>query len=529
MQNSKKKSGCIIRAGRWWAVVWRAVIALQLMFPPPLFAQESREPIVVASKNLPESALLGEIMAQLIEEHTDIPVVRKPSLGATAIVIEAMKNKNVDLYPEYTGTGWAEILKMRDPVRDKLQVYLVVDARMRKAPYKVRWLQPFGFENSFALAMPKETADKLQIRTISDLRNHQSKLRVGVSTHFATREDGWAGLAKVYGLKKENFKNFTPMEHAYTYEALKANSVDLIQVDMTDGKLARLNMVLLQDDRNFFLPYDAVPVIRQDTLERYPELEEVLSKLAFKLDRDTMQELNRRVAEGESVAVVAQSFLRSIGQSQQTSAADDTWTNRASDVLVYLYEHLFLVITALVLAILAAVPMGILLTRWAWASPIVLGVAGIIQTIPSLALLMFMIPIFGIDVGSAIAALFLYALLPIVRNTYTGIIEVDKELIEAARGLGMKDLQILWKVELPLATRTIMAGIRTSTVIGIGVATLAAFLGAGGLGTPIVLGLQRNDLSLIFLGAVPAALLALLADYLLGWVERLVRPKGVGD
>lgn len=511
-------------------------------YPPHrVQAQKPQKEIVIASKNLPENRLLAEIMAQLVEEHTDIAVERKFSLGATGIVIPAMESGSIDLYPEYTGTGWAEILKIREPASKAIEntnsrwplsprVFLIVDARMRKE-MGLGWLQPFGFENSFALAIAEEKAQELDIKTISDLVDHQDNLRIAVSTHFATREDGWVGLSKTYGLK---FKSFTPMEHNISYQALEAGSVDLIQVDMTDGKLARLNMRLLEDDKNFFPPYDAAPVIRLSTLKRYPELEEVLGRLAFKIDQKTMQELNRRVAEGESVRVVAASFLKSIGASQRTAPPKESFARRARVMLTYLLEHLYLVGIALVLAILVAVPVGILLTRYEWATGTVLGVAGVIQTIPSLALLMFMIPILAylsIQMGpiTAIAALFLYALLPIVRNTYTGIKEIDEGLIEAARGIGLTNRQILWKIELPLATRTIMAGIRTSTVIGIGVATLAAFIGGGGLGTPIVIGLQRNDQTMILFGAIPAALLALLVDFLLGRVEWWVRPKGVGD
>jgi osmoprotectant transport system permease protein len=160
-------------------------------------------------------------------------------------------------------------------------------------------------------------------------------------------------------------------------------------------------------------------------------------------------------------------------------------------------------------------------------SQFALGVAGVVQTIPSLALLAVMIPLLGLGVRAAIAALFLYAMLPILRNTYTGIAEVDGELVDAARGMGMRPGQILTRVQLPLAMRTIMAGIRTSTVISIGVATLAAFIGVGGLGKPITQGLYLNDTGLILLGAVPAALLAIAADVGLGRLELALQPRGL--
>ncbi|MDH3492112.1 MAG: ABC transporter permease [Acidobacteriota bacterium] len=185
-------------------------------------------------------------------------------------------------------------------------------------------------------------------------------------------------------------------------------------------------------------------------------------------------------------------------------------------------EHLLLTGLAVVLGILVAVPLGIWLTRKESASGLVMGIAGVIQTIPSLALLAFMIPIplLGLSMQSAVVALFLYSLLPIVRNAYTGIKEVDADVIEAGEGMGLTPRELLRHVQLPLAMPTIMAGIRTATVISIGVATLAAFIGAGGLGEPIITGLQLNSPRLIMAGAVPAALLALLADWLLGVVEK---------
>lgn len=183
-------------------------------------------------------------------------------------------------------------------------------------------------------------------------------------------------------------------------------------------------------------------------------------------------------------------------------------------------EHLTLTLVAVLLATLVAIPLGIVITKHRWLRQLVLGIAGILQTVPSLALLAFMIPLLGLNVFAAIAALFLYALLPILRNTYTGIVEVDPELVEAAEGMGLRPQQVLFRIQLPLAARTIMAGIRTSTVICVGVATLAAFIGSGGLGEPIVEGLYLNDVPLILTGALPAAALALLCDLLVGWAER---------
>lgn len=200
---------------------------------------------------------------------------------------------------------------------------------------------------------------------------------------------------------------------------------------------------------------------------------------------------------------------------------------RRQDLVEALFRHIELVFISMALTILIGIPLSILITRVKPLRGPVLGVANVLQTIPSLALLGFMIPLLGIGSTAAIAALFLYSLLPIIRNTYTGIREVDNATIEAAKGMGMTDLQILFKIELPLAFSVIMAGIRTSTVINVGTATLAAFIGGGGLGDFILLGIQRAMSSVILLGAFPAALLALLFDWLLGKLEKVSLPKGL--
>ncbi|ARF13582.1 ABC transporter permease [Sporosarcina ureae] len=200
---------------------------------------------------------------------------------------------------------------------------------------------------------------------------------------------------------------------------------------------------------------------------------------------------------------------------------------RWPEVLEATSIHIQLVFFSMILAVLIAVTLGIVITRVPKLKTGVLGAAGIMQTIPSLAVLGFMIPIFGIGVKTAIAALFLYSLLPIMRNTYTGIKDVDPATIEAAKGMGMTSMQILFKVELPLAIPIIMAGIRTAAVINVGNATLAAFIGAGGLGDFIFLGITRGIDGLILLGAIPAAILAIALETFFSAVERWTTPKGL--
>jgi len=490
------------------------------LLAPVAAAPNEDDTIAIGSKAFTESRLLAEIMAQLIETRTDLKVERLFGLGGTKIAFEALRHGEIDLYPEYTGTGWIVQLGRTETVSNPLRVYAHVSAEFQRR-YDITWMQPFGFSNSYALAMEDSVAAELGIRRISDLLPHQQRLRAGVSHEFLNRGDGFPGLAETYGLRIGDVRG---MEHGLSYQAITAGQVDLIDTYTTDGKLANLNLRLLEDDLGFFPPYDAAAIVRTDTLEAHPELGPLLDELAYRIDDVRMQLLNFRVEdEGGGFAEVARTFLEAeqllSAAAPRTAAAT---AGRRSDMTRWVLQHIALTLSAVLLAVVVAIPSGILLTRRRALAGPVLGIAGVIQTIPSLALLAFMIPLPGLGLGarSAIAALFLYALLPIVRNTYTGIREVDPDLLEAATGMGLTDSQRLWKIEFPLATRTIMAGIRTSTVISIGVATLAAFIGAGGLGEPILTGLQLNNMSLVLSGAIPAALLAIVADFALGRLER---------
>lgn len=299
----------------------------------------------------------------------------------------------------------------------------------------------------------------------------------------------------------------------------------------------------LKDDKKFFPPYQAAPVVRQDLLRRHPEVKEALSQLGFKLDEETMQNLNYEVQEKKRpIPEVVREFLQELNLAETDREASKITSSegrrggfltfmdsRKKRTFELIRRHLYLTGISLLFAILVGVPTGIFISRYRKTAQPILGVAGVIQTIPSIALLAFLIPVPGLGLGtrSAIVALFLYALLPIIRNTFTGLQEVDPALLEAAQGMGLTRRQRLTLVELPLATRTIMAGIRTSAVINVGVATLAAFIGAGGLGDPIVAGLQLNDTDLILAGALPAAVLAIVVDQGLGLFERFLSPKGV--
>jgi len=505
---------------------------LLLMLAGSAVAQDAPEPIVIASKTFTESRLLSEIMAQLIEARTDLSVERRLGLGGTTVVFTALTAGEVDLYAEYTGTGWAVLLGIEAPIGDPLETYVTVAQRLR-SEHGLVVLPPFGFNNTYAMAMREARAEALGVTRISQLTEHADALSVGVSLEFLNRADGWPGLRETYGLELD----VRGMEHGLAYEAIQSGAIDLIDAYSTDGKLLKYDVRVLQDDLSYFPPYDAAPVVRAALLERHPELEGLLGELAFRISDDHMQQLNGAVeVEGRSFEEVASTFLIAEGLIGAEDAAEGAARNqdsfaafmaaRAGETASLTLEHMALTLVSVLLAVAATLPLGVLITRRPTLRPL-LTVAGVLQTIPSLALLALMIPLIGLGVSSAVVALFLYAILPILRNTVTGIEEVDPDLVEAARAMGLTDGQLLTRVQLPLASPTIMAGVRTATVISVGVATLAAFIGAGGLGEPIITGLQLNDTRLILSGALPAAGLAVLVDLALGQLERVVTPKGL--
>lgn len=509
-----------------------ATLALVLLAWSVAWARDDGT-IVVASKQFTEGRLLSEIMAQLLEARTDLKVERRMDLGGTRIVFDALKAGEIDAYPEYTGTGLLEILG-QPRVGGAQATYAKVKEDFAK-DFDLVWLEPMGFNNSYALTMTRKRAEELGITRISDLASHPD-LRMGISLEFLNRADGWKALVEAYGL---DFPDLRGMQHGLAYEAISQGQIDVTDTYTTDGKLERYDLVVLEDDRDFFPPYYAAPVVRGEVLRQHPEVAKALDLLAGSLTDAEVQKLNYRIEEGkESFRDVARSFLESRGLVKATGEAASRgratsfvgyMTEHQDEMLELVQQHLVLTAVSVTLAALVGIPLGILITRWTAAAPPVLAAAGVIQTVPGLALLAFMIPVPGLGLGtrSAVLALSLYALLPIVRNTWTGLRSVDAGVLEAARGMGMRPRQILTMVELPLAIPTIMAGIRTSAVITVGVATLAAFIGAGGLGEPILTGLYLNDNVLILAGAVPAAVLAVLVDQALGLMEGLLAPRGL--
>lgn len=475
-------------------------------------ADEERPVITVGSKTFAESHVLAEIAAQLLESE-GFAVARKLGLGGTLIAFEGLKTGAIDLYPEYTGTLTEAVLQQPGISNELLAAAL--------ARYDLRLGVPLGFNNSYALAMKAQTARSLGIAAISDLARHP-ELKLAFSLEFLQRRDGWPALQTAYGLPQQP----VGIEHALAYLALDNKQIEVTDAYTTDGELTAHALLLLADDRSFFPRYDAALLTRADLPEAAAR---VLTRLNGMIDEATMQGLNQALNEdGASVAGTARQFLVAnglLGQESMPANAD----NRTLRILRDTGTHLQLTGSALLLACLVAIPLALALSRRQRAARSLLYVAGLIQTIPSLALLALLIPLVGLGKLPAVIALFLYSLLPIVRNTLTGLFSIDPLYRQVAAGIGLSEHEQLMKVELPLAAPMILAGIKTAAVISVGTATLAAFVGAGGLGEPIITGLTLNDHRLILEGAIPAALLAIAVELGFETLERAIVPAHLRD
>jgi osmoprotectant transport system permease protein len=509
--------------------------ALSRVNPAATPAQGNSTPVVIASKPFGESYLLCEMFAQLLEDH-GIAVTRRAGLGATEVAFSALRRNEIDVYPEYTGTGLIAIL--HDSVADSLArdpraVYDKV-ARTFMDRYSIRWLPPLGFQNTYAIAVRRSTAERYHLRTLSDLAREGAHLVAGFTPDFIGRADGLPGLVRVYGL---HLRAVRPLAPAVKYRALADGAVDVADGYSTDGLLARYDLVTLVDDRHFFPPYEAAALISPRLGRDHPDAVAVLTLLSGRLDEARMRQLNQRVeVDGEDVRRVATDALAALGLGAAHAGTATPFTSdvhasfwrymwdRRATIGALTLRHLFLVLIALGAAVFVAIPLGLALERARSAAEPIVRALGVIQTVPSIAMLAFMIPLFGIGTIPALVALWLYALYPIARNTYTGVRDADPGAVEAAEALGATAVQRLLWVRLPLAAPIIMAGVRTAAVITVGAATLAAFIGAGGLGEPIVAGLALADTRMILSGALPAAVLALIVDGLLALVERTVTP-----
>lgn len=476
-------------------VVVRYIAALML-FASAFPAGAADDVLRVGSKRFTESYVLGEVLTQTAAAHGKAE--HRQGLGNTAIVLAALQAGSIDVYPEYLGTIDLEILKHPAPTSIE---------RMREAlrPMGLGVAVPLGFNNTYALAVRADS----DLRTLSQLAA-RPRMRLGLSHEFIGRADGWPGLAAKYRLGQQP----SGLDHGVAYEALAAKQVDVIDIYSTDAKIERYRLKVLEDDLAYFPRYDAVLLYRLDLPARFPAAWAAIGKLEGTISEAEMIGMNAAVElKGESFAAVAGRLLApaSTAQTRQGLAAKlfgpDLWKLTR--------QHLLLVLVSVALACLAGIPLGILAAYVPRLRQAVLALVGVLQTVPSLALLAMLIPLLGmIGTVPALVALFTYALLPVVRNTCTAILGVPAGLRMAALALGLRPAQRLASVELPLALPVILAGVKTAAVMSVGTATIAAFIGAGGFGERITIGLALNDNDMLLAGAIPAAVLALLTQLL---------------
>lgn len=509
----KPRNGC--QAARL-ALCWLCATLWFLHFcPPRLFAADPPE-VRLGSKAFPESRILGEMLT-ILTEFAGSPAKHVGGLGGTQIAWEALKAGEIDAYVDYTGTIRKEMFPKRD-------IATAAALEQALAEHGVRMSRPLGFANSYAIGMRKDVADKLGIRKISDLRKHPD-LVFGFTAEFLDRNDGWPGLKAFYGLPQTQVKG---LEHALAYAGLEAGSLQAIDLYTTDAKIRQLNIVALADDHKYFPGYEAVLLYRADLDKKAPAVLQKLLELEGHIHEPDMIAMNARVEldrvpEREAAA----DFLRQTGLISSVQREHVKVEGPGERMLRLTGEHLLLVGLSLLAAIVIGIPLGILASYQPQIGQAILTITGILLTVPSIALLLLLIPLLGIGAKPAMAALFLYSLLPIVRNTHTGLHEIPLPIRESAEALGLSPFARLWLIELPLASRTILAGIQTAAVINVGTAALGGLIGAGGYGEVIFMGLQKRDDALLLQGAVPTALLAILLQGLFELVGKVIVPKGL--
>lgn len=486
----------------------RVIFLILTLFGVSSFAQQKT--ITVGSKKFTESYVLGEIAKRVLEEK-GFDVTHKQGIGATSIVWQALLSGDIDLYPEYTGTISEEILKHNGPMTDaEMTAALARDG--------IGMSKELGFDDTYALVMRKDQAERLGIKTIADLKNHPD-LRIELSHEFLKRKDGWEPLCAKYGL---NMPDVQGIDHGIAYAALNSKTLDVTDAYSTDAQIGQFGLTVLKDNLAFFPKYRAVYLYR---LSLPKSAIDALNAMGGTIDEAKMISMNEDAEKTKDFEHAAGIYFVKNGSGGSPPLQNKMWSN----IVKWTLRHLELVGWSLFAAVVAGIPLGIIASAGGWQSQIILGFTSMVQTIPSLALLTLLVavPLLGLSIYTAILALFLYSLLPIVRNTAAGLQSIPPSIKESAEAIGLEPNARLFKIYLPMSSRTILAGIKTSAVINIGTATLAALIGQGGLGDPIISGLAVNDMGTVLQGAIPAAVLALIAGGLFDLLDIVFIPKGL--
>lgn len=497
-----------------WIVLACASLGLVIF----LFPRKGSDKVIVSSKIFTENVLLGELITQTASSQ-NIPVIHKDSLGPARLMWNALLAEEIDIYPEYTGTLLHEILPTKG-------FKTIEEARPYLDSLGFGIGPMFGFSNNFALGVTKKTKDKYKLKKISDLKRYP-KLRFGLTNDFVSRNDGWPGLRDRYQLPQKNVKG---LEHQVSYQALAHGESDVGVLYTTDAEIALYDIQTLEDDQKYFPTYEAFILYRKSALEKAPKLKKVFETLNSAINNKSMILMNKEATIDQvHHSEVAAKFLKENFDITK-KVSKETWVE---SIWRHTKDHLSLVFQSMSLAVIVAVPLGVFAAKFPTAGQGILAVVGIIQTIPALALLVLLIgPLSALGIPSigntpAIISLFLYSLLPIVRNTHAGLTHISPQLKESARALGLSPFSRLYLIEIPLASGMILAGIKTALILNVGFATLGALIGAGGYGQPIMTGIRLGSYSMILMGALPAAGLAILCQVTFDYCERFLIPKGL--
>jgi osmoprotectant transport system permease protein len=484
------------------------------LFPILTFAETT---LTIGSKNFTESVILGEVL-RLSLKHEGIGVTHKAQFGGTRILWNALLSGDINLYPEYTGTIEEEILRTKSKDMD--------DLRSKLAPHGIGMSEKLGFNNTYALGMKKKRAIELNVSKISDLVRHP-KLKFGFSEEFRNRQDGWPGLKENYNLPHRFVRG---LDHDIAYRALESGDIDVTDLYSTDAEIGYYELITLEDDAGYFPRYDGVVLYRLDDVSKNEGIATVIAALGNQIGDEDMIAMNRsaKIQKIGPAKIAADFISTKFGKKVQHKRA-----TREQRIWIRTQEHLKLVSISLLFAILFAVPIGVFACKHSLFGKFALTTVAAVQTIPALALLVILIRplnllgLSGIGDTPALIALFLYSLLPIVRNTHAGLNQIPTNFRETASVLGLSSATKLWKIELPLALPSILAGVKTAAVLNVGFATLGALIGAGGYGQPILTGIRLDDYGLILEGALPAMILAFVSQQAFDFLERVLVSPGL--
>ena len=468
--------------------------------------------IRIGSKKFTESVILADI-AKKLSISAGAATIHHQELGGTRLLWDALLAREIDVYPEYKGTLTGEILA-GEGINGESELELALAKR------GLRMSRTLGFSDTYALGMTQKQSERYGITKISDLARYPS-LRFGLSDEFLNRVDGWTTLRATYGLNPMDVRG---LDHDIAYKGLANGSIDVIDLYTTDPEIDYYGLRILDDDGHYFPRNEAVLLYQAGLEQRAPKALHAMLQLEGQIDDAAIRAMNGAVKiHGRTETEVAAQFV-----ADKFGLPDVEPTDTLADRLLRrTIEHLYLTLLSLGAAIIVALPLGIIVAGYPVLGQAILGLVSVVQTIPALALLVFMIPVLGIGAPPAIAALFLYSLLPIVRNTASGLTNIPLPIRNSAIALGLTPMRRLRIIELPMASPAILAGMKTAAIINVGTATLGALIGGGGYGQPIFTGIRLDNFGLILEGAIPAALLALVVQGVFELAEHYLVPRGL--